>query len=206
MSKPIGDADPGHWRIGDEVRLRVRVGLDDAIERLFVRTCPDGEQSFQEMTEVAAGPACRWWEATLRLTMPTTDYRFLVIVAGGHRWLNGTGRASGIPTDANDFRLLAGYSPVDWLDDRVFYQIFPGPFRQRRPVQRCPRAAPGPTAEHRPSSARGTNRRRPAAGRSSSSIGGDLQGIEEHLDHLDRLGVNALYLTPDLRRAVQSRL
>ena len=43
------------------------------------------------LAEAAPGPACRWWEATLRLVSPVTDYRFLVVGDTGIHWLNGRG-------------------------------------------------------------------------------------------------------------------
>jgi alpha-glucosidase len=191
----VGEADPGHWRIGDEVRLRVRTGLDDPVDRIFVRTVPDGEQAFQEAIEVSAGPGCRWWETTLRLEMPTTNYRFLLVAPDGHRWLNGAGVQRGIPTDANDFRLLAGYDAVDWLDDRIFYQIVPDRFANGDPSNDVPSGAwtyRGAPAVKRAWGEPPT----PGRGALVEFYGGDLRGIEDHLDHLDRLGVNALYLTP----------
>jgi alpha-glucosidase len=33
-----------------------------------------------------------------------------------------------VPTDANDFRLLANYDAPIWVWDSVFYQIFPDRF------------------------------------------------------------------------------
>ena len=49
-------------RIGDEVTLRLRTAVDAPVERLLLRTCPDGEQSFAEMNPEAlqANPACHW--------------------------------------------------------------------------------------------------------------------------------------------------
>ena len=38
-----------------------------------------------------AGPVCRWFETTIRISMPTTGYRFLLLVPDGHRWLNAAG-------------------------------------------------------------------------------------------------------------------
>jgi alpha-glucosidase len=72
-------------RIGDEVTLRLRNGVDAPVERLLLRTCPDGEQHFAEMKPVVnpGNPACRWWEVTLRITMPVTAYRFLLFTAEG---------------------------------------------------------------------------------------------------------------------------
>ena len=192
---PVGGADRAHLRIGDAVRLRVRAGLDAPVDRIFVRTIPDGEQAFDEMTEVAAGPASRWWEATIRLSNPTTPYRFLLIGPDERWWLTGAGLRRATPTDANDFRILTDYDPPPWLADRVFYQIFPDRFANGDPSNDVATGA---------WTYRGLPARRrawgdpPTSGRAAlvEFYGGDLAGITEHLDHITDLGANALYLTP----------
>lgn len=68
----------------------------------------------------------------------------------------------------------------DWVRDAVFYQIFPDRFAKSRRVPKKGlklqpwKAAPTPYAFK----------------------GGDLLGIAEHLDYLQDLGVNAIYLNP----------
>ena len=173
----------------------MRAGFDVAIDRIYLRTTPDGEQSFTELVEVAPGPACRWWEATVRLTMPTTGYRFLVVTPDGHWWLNGSGRHRVGPTDAEDFRLVAGFDPPAWLANRVFYQVFPDRFADGDPANDIVDGAwtyRGVAARHRawdeaPSS---------GPGALVEFFGGDLPGLESRLDHLVDLGVNAIYLNP----------
>lgn len=68
----------------------------------------------------------------------------------------------------------------DWVQDAVFYQIFPERFANADPTNDPPGALPwgsaGPTREN--------------------FFGGDLQGVIDHLDHIADLGANALYLTP----------
>ncbi|MEJ6952550.1 glycoside hydrolase family 13 protein [Natronospora cellulosivora (SeqCode)] len=70
------------------------------------------------------------------------------------------------------------FSQADWVQDAVFYQIFPDRF-------------------HKSSTDNSVNYekwgKRP---KSDSFFGGDLQGIIEKLDYLDDLGINAIYLTP----------
>ncbi|QAY59086.1 glycoside hydrolase family 13 protein [Microbacterium protaetiae] len=67
----------------------------------------------------------------------------------------------------------------DWLADAIFYQIFPERFadgdRSLDPLDTVPWDSE-PTPEN--------------------FFGGDLQGIIDHLDHIQDLGANALYLTP----------
>ncbi len=66
-----------------------------------------------------------------------------------------------------------------WVRDAVFYQIFPDRFAQS---ERVPK--PGPLE---PWDSPPTNH---------GFKGGDLLGIAERLDHLQELGVTAIYLTP----------
>ncbi len=173
----------------------MRAGFDARIDRIYLRTTPDGEQSFTELLEVVPGAACRWWETTIRLSMPTTGYRFLVVSPDGHWWLNGSGAHRAAPTDGDDFRLVAGFDPPAWLTDRVFYQIFPDRFADGDPANDIPDGAwtyRGITARHR------VWDESPATGPEAmvEFFGGDLAGIESRLDHLTDLGVNAIYLNP----------
>ena len=184
-------------RIGDEVTLRLRASGEAPIDRLLVRTCPDGEQFFSEMkpASVQENPACRWWEATLRINMPVTAYRFLVFTRDGVWLYNGTGLQRHVPTDANDFRLLANYDAPVWVRDSVFYQIFPDRFADGDPRSNV---RDGEFDYH------GQTSKAKRWGESQSPwpqamvefYGGDLPGVEQHLDYLTDLGVNAIYLNP----------
>ncbi|NJE77314.1 alpha amylase N-terminal ig-like domain-containing protein [Thermococcus sp. ES12] len=73
------------------------------------------------------------------------------------------------PFEAKPYR----YNAPGWIYERVFYQIMPDRFERGLP---------------------GTPRGRAFAG--EGFHGGDLAGIIKRLDHLEDLGVNALYLTP----------
>jgi neopullulanase len=75
-----------------------------------------------------------------------------------------------------------------WVRDAVFYQVFPDRFAGSSRV-----AKPGPLE---PWDAPPTN---------YGFKGGDLLGIVEHLDHIESLGVNALYLTPVFQSASNHR-
>jgi alpha-glucosidase len=182
-------------RLGDEVTIRLRAGLDAPLERVFLRICPDGEQQFIEM-ESEEGPACRWWQARLRLTMPTVNYRFLIFSKDGAWWYNGTGLHRHTPTDAEDFRLLADYAAPTWVNASVFYQIFPDRFADGDPSNNVR------DGEYSylgiPVRARRWGEPPTPSGPEAmvEFYGGDLIGIEQHLDYLVDLGVNALYLNP----------
>jgi cyclomaltodextrinase / maltogenic alpha-amylase / neopullulanase len=84
---------------------------------------------------------------------------------------------------------LTGFAEApDWVRDAVFYQIFPDRFASSARV-----AKPGPLEAW------------DAAPTPHGYKGGDLLGIVERLDHIQSLGVNALYLTPIFSSASNHR-
>lgn len=76
----------------------------------------------------------------------------------------------------------------DWVRDAIFYQIFPDRFARSARLTK-PKNLEDWDAVPTP---RGYK-------------GGDLYGIAEHLDHIQTLGANALYLTPIFRAASNHR-
>lgn len=78
-----------------------------------------------------------------------------------------------------DFSKYPLPNPPDWVQDAVFYQIFPERFANGNP------ANDGPDIE--PWGAKPTPKGR---------MGGDLAGIRKRLGHLKDLGVSGLYLNP----------
>ncbi len=184
--------------IGDEVTIRLRAATDAPIEQLLLRTCPDGEQFFTEMTPASShpNPVCRWWEATLHLNMPVTGYRFLLFTRDdGVWWYNGTGLHRHVPTDADDFHLLADYDAPTWVRDSVFYQIFPDRFAdgdQSSNVRDNEFEYRGQKSKAR----RWDEPQSPWPQTMTEFYGGDLLGVEQHLDYLNDLGVNAIYFNP----------
>jgi glycosidase len=71
------------------------------------------------------------------------------------------------------------FAPPAWVKDAVFYQIFPERFANGDPSLNPEQVEPWggkPTP--------------------TNFFGGDLQGVIDHLDHLVRLGVNAIYFNP----------
>jgi cyclomaltodextrinase len=75
-----------------------------------------------------------------------------------------------------------------WVRDAAFYQIFPDRFASSQRVPKPGQLEPwdDPPTRH-------------------GFKGGDLLGIVEHLDYLDDLGINAIYLTPIFQSASNHR-
>lgn len=76
----------------------------------------------------------------------------------------------------------------DWVKDAVFYQVFPDRFATSERVEKPSNLE----AWDAPPTVMGFK-------------GGDLLGVAEHLDHLERLGINAIYFNPIFQSAANHR-
>lgn len=182
--------------LGSAVTLRVRVDREAPIERVFVRTSPNGEQRMTPMQLVHTDEVCHWWETKLQLQVLRTNYRFLLLTTEGGWWLTAAGMLRHTPTDATDFKILTRYTAPTWVQKSVFYQIFPDRFADGDPsttVRDNEYSYHGWASSARPW---GTLPRPHSESGSVEFFGGDLQGIVQHLDYLEDLGVSALYLNP----------
>ncbi len=156
-----------------------------AADRVVLRHVHDGEAGAATAEPEEDG----WWRATFPLTGSRTTYRWLLWGGDvGYGWVNGAGLADHDVPDADDFVYAPEAGGPEWHLSSVVYEIFPDRFASsglgveppdwavtrewgRLPEGRSPRTA-------------------------QEWFGGDLRGIEEHLDHIERLGANVLYLTP----------
>lgn len=178
--------------LGDTVSVFVRVPRgDSAPGQVFVRSTPDGEPRFTEAVVDRHGPDGEtWWRAEVEVRNPVTSYRFLLDSRAGPRWLTALGVVGHDVPDATDFRLVTHAPPPSWARDAVVYQIFPDRFAR----------SPQATGRDLPEWAIPCDWDTPVVGRGPQTprqfYGGDLDGIASRLDHLERLGVNTVYLTP----------
>ncbi|WP_432956666.1 glycoside hydrolase family 13 protein [Micromonospora haikouensis] len=177
--------------LGQTVPVFVRVPAGADVRSVHVRSTPDGEPRFAEATVDRRTGSDVWWRADVEVRNPVSNYRFLLTDArGDYRWLTAAGLADHDVPDHGDFKLVTHAPPPAWARDAVIYQIFPDRFARSA-------AADGRTA---PDWAVPCDWDTPVIGRGPQTprqfYGGDLDGIAERLDHLDRLGVNTVYLTP----------
>ncbi len=72
------------------------------------------------------------------------------------------------------------FGAPDWVKDTIWYQIFPERFANGNPANDPEGVKPWGSEE-------------PAV---DNFFGGDFEGILEHLDYLENLGINGIYFTP----------
>jgi alpha-glucosidase len=194
--------DAGASTLGSTVRVRLRVPDACGTRRVRLRSTPDAEPAIVEALVESHERGATWWGADLLLHNPVTSYRWLLDRGDlGRCWVNGAGVFHRDVTDEADFRISArspepwspgtttGTTPPPaWLADTVGYQIFIDRFATSNvqhpvPDWAIPRGWSEPVDDT------------PGI-RSRHWYGGDLAGVEEHLDHLVHLGVSLIYLTP----------
>ena len=180
--------------MGETITVRLLIPSQADPDQVVLRTIPNGEQQFTAMTRQSEQGDYGVWEAPLKVNEPRVSYRFAIQTEGRVWWLNALGISIHTPLAMFDFKLLAGFQPISWLERSVFYQIFPDRFANGDPSN-----DPVEEADPRQRYTRKTfpwGEKAPRDRKLMPFYGGDLAGIEAHLDYLEQLGVNALYLNP----------
>lgn len=111
------------------------------------------------------------------------QYTFKFEIGGETLWLNTEGLQKKQAFKGSYSYAYAGdrdaVNAPDWIESRVWYQIFPERFCNGNPGNDPKETEPWGSEPTR-----------------DNYMGGDLQGIIDKLDYLSRLGINALYLNP----------
>ncbi len=170
------------------VHLRVRTKRDDAERvRAIVGDKYAWEQTVNtvEMRKFASDDLFDYWEVAVQPPYRRLRYAFLFSNGNEELYLTEKEFRAEPPEDSLEMFDFPYINPVDvfqppaWVKDAVFYQIFPERFANGDPSLDPENVEPW-GGEPTP----------------TNFFGGDLQGVIDHLDHIERLGVNAIYFTP----------
>jgi len=193
----VSDSAPA---FGDRVRVRLRTSRSWQPESVVLRTVVDGEPLAVLAEATQADGQTVWWEASLEIHNRRTHYRWLL--AGGsyrYTWVNASGHFDYDVPDADDFVITAAPPPPAWSATSVVYQVFPDRFARRavdEPIARLSEKYAQPLPEW----AVPRDWEAHPQGRGPNTpfelYGGDLDGLREHLDYIDGLGAQVVYLTP----------
>jgi len=179
--------------LGEVVKLRIRIheALGKVAE-VRVRFSESGEAFPSPPAKVVKREGkWSWYETAITMHNPKMNYRFFIKLASGEvLWYNPQGLHRLNQPDVLDFRLNTFSSAPAWGRKTIMYQVFPDRFARSAKAD----------AHKLPSWALkrqwGDEVIGQGPGTSEQFFGGDIWGIIEHLDHLQKLGVNMVYLTP----------
>jgi alpha-glucosidase len=174
---------------GARTTALLRVPRGAAVDAVALRYVGDGEPKAVAAVVDRTTDTDVWWRATFRCWSAATPYRWLLSGGDfGYTWLNGSGLKPFDVPDADDFVIATRAAGPDWHLESVVYQVFPDRFASAGLDLELPDWAIPRGWDELPT------------GRSRSTprefFGGDLVGLEQHLDHIASLGANVVYLTP----------
>ena len=174
--------------IGDSITLKVRVPNDYLFEKAMLRIYHDGEPRIFEMKLSSKNEVESWYQVKVQILNIQSSYRFAFIGRGKYEWLNARGLFDHDVHSNNDFQIVAIPGNPEWIKSSVFYQIFPDRFARSGKVNITPEWAYPREWDLLP---RGRGKYT-----GQELYGGDLYGVQEHLDHVTELGANGIYFTP----------
>jgi alpha-glucosidase len=168
------------------VTVRLRVPGAAQPDAVFVRYVHDGEARFAPAEIDERIESETWWRASFRAWNPRSRYRWLISGGThGYAWLNGVGVIGHDVPDADDFVIGFDEGP-EWHRSAIVYEIFPDRFASSGSALESPEWALARPWDARPMGRGPRN--------ALEWFGGDLRGIEQHLDHVARLGASTLFL------------
>ncbi|MHA1612810.1 MAG: alpha amylase N-terminal ig-like domain-containing protein [Promethearchaeota archaeon] len=180
-----------------KVTIRIRMLNSSPVTDLFLRTKYDGEEYNHPMVKNLPSKTLIYYEITLPIHTKHFRYRFRIIAPNEQFWFNSIGLQRSTPIDEFDFHLVTDLVIPKWINQAIFYQIFPDRFFDG---DQSNNVKTGEISRHREVSETFDWHQIPGEyGKSYSSLtfyGGDIIGIQQKLDYLLKLGINAIYLNP----------
>jgi alpha-glucosidase len=181
-------------KLGDTLTVRVRLPAEVKPKEVLLVVLKYGEMHRTPMKHFKTQGSFQYFEGKLELHALTTKYIFNVMTDTDTVQLSSRGVSRVNPPFRDYFQFLADHHRPAWLEDRVFYQIFPDRFENGDPSNDVQ------TGEYsygkKPVVKKAWDELPTRAGNVYEHFGGDLQGITKRLDYLEELGVNGIYLNP----------
>lgn len=180
-------------QLGDKVKLRIRIHESfGSINQVLIRQSDSGEGFLTPKLKVfAKRHGWNWYEGTITIFNPEVHYRFFIELKNKESyWLNAVGLHELDQPDRDDFKINTYNRVPKWATGAVLYQVFPDRFAKSSDAEdrKLPKwALPKKWSDSVIAKGPGT---------AEQFFGGDLKGIEEHLDHLKKVGATILYMTP----------
>ena len=179
-----------------QVHIRIRTKKED-IEKILLHYgdpfifLEDSYEDVKEMVKVTSDALFDYWQVAVSVRFARLQYLFELEDKEGQSVLYGDkgftdNSPENLAYEGNRFKLpyiheIDGCQVPEWVSKTVWYQIFPERFANGN-AELSPEGALDWDSSIRP--------------KSTDFFGGDLQGIIDHLDYLQDLGITGLYLCP----------
>ncbi|NBY31574.1 MAG: hypothetical protein EBQ60_03350, partial [Actinobacteria bacterium] len=102
-------------KIGDKVKLRVRIPNQYSFQEAFVRVYEDAEPRTYKLKAGKKLHSETWYEVSITIHNIHTIYRFVFIGNGKYEWLNAYGLTNHDVHSNNDFQIVAIPDNPEWI-------------------------------------------------------------------------------------------
>ncbi len=184
----------------EKLHITLWLAGDDLPERVVLRCEKDNEETSVAMTRQKNAPyeGVVAWSGAIDLNsgQPRRRYAFKLLWLDKQRWFTPQGFSLIPPARLEQFAFDAPDEGPQWVQDQVFYQIFPDRFARSQPRKAGQDQIYYHHAAKREIILRDWDEPLSGEAGGSTFYGGDLDGISEKLPYLKKLGITALYLNP----------
>lgn len=188
-------SDP-YPKLNDKITISIRMKRNEEVKKVFLRYREFGIEQICLMNEQKRGKFS-YFSKDVVIREKRFHYQFYLVTDKKIYFYTQYRITDYIPDESRDFVIIADYEAAKWVKNSVFYQIFPERFYNGNPnisVKDGEYSYQG----YEVYSVREWNL--PAKSYEETKgvdfYGGDLEGIIQKLDYLQKLGVNAIYLNP----------
>ena len=182
---------------GERITITLRVRKNADIQEILLRYKQFGIERLVQLELTGYERGLAYYSAEVTVEEEAFRYQFYLVTASEIYYYTQYRVTDYIPDESQDFVILADYQPADWVENTVFYQIFPDRFCNGNPNNNVK------DGEYRYQGYETIEVKQwntPAAGYEESHgldfYNGDLYGVIEKLDYLQELGINGIYLNP----------
>lgn len=180
----------------DEKRVEASAGKKPEEDKSEYSVKIQCEAKTNSVPAAAKETPLAWYSRTVTVAEPRLEYRFYLVCADRVYYYTQRGVTDYVPGHDTSFVLLTNYRAPEWVRHAVFYQIFPERFANGDPsndVKTGEYTYFGDQPIHMDWNADPLPYER---GKCMDFFGGDLEGIEQKIPYLKKLGVTAVYLNP----------
>lgn len=173
---------------GDMVTIRLRTARGNCSDCVFVA------DSFRmPMQKTESDFMFDYYSVTFKMGEKNIEYRFLIWSGDTPYYYNQAG-VTETPDDAYNFKLMPGFKTPDWAKGAVMYQIFVDRFANGSGMNELLDDEYSYINQHVKKVKNWYER--PECDDIRRFYGGDLTGVMNRLDYLQKLGVEVIYLNP----------
>lgn len=182
---------------GDKICIKVRV-LDNApIDAVVFKTKFNGIEVLKTMEKSYVENGLAYYSIEVQVWEDLLSYQFYFLTKDCVYYYTEKGITTYIQDEDYNFKLLINYEQSEWVKDAVFYQIFPERFCNGNKLNdvktgeytfdgyECVKVEDWNKVPENYDKAHCLD-----------FYGGDLEGIQQKIPYLKKLGINAIYLNP----------